>query len=507
MGPENHQPEPLEPTPGRHGDSTAESGKENRHDQHRPSRTALVAAAALVILLFATLLTLGVVSRVRRDRKNDAALKEDQQVATVTVIKAQRSSSSADLELPGNIQAMQVTTISARTSGYLKRWYVDIGDRVHTGQLLADIDAPEVRQEIEQARQNLNQAKAGLGQQQANLQQARTNAEFARVTYERYHYLVTQGVVSKQDADEKQAAYHVALATVDAQQANVRAADATINANQANLRRMIELQGYQRIYAPFTGVITARFVDTGALIGGSAGANPSTPTASAGGNGSAGAGAASGSGPGNDPSQTTSPSGSALFNIARIDTLRIYINVPQAFVSSMHKGETTDISVKEKPTEKFTGYVARTASALDPATRTLLTEVQIKNSDLTLLPGMYAAVKFSVALSEPPINVPSSALIVRADGTQVATVTADQKIHFQKVDVGRDYGKTVDIIGGLEENQEVVIDPTVSLGEGTPVRTTQGNQNQQQGEGQGNQGAGNQGAGGPNKAQKPAGLP
>lgn len=486
---------PRDEAEGAAQSSTTEERTDERPKERRVSRTKLVIVAIVAILLLAALLVLGVVPRLRRDKKNDEAAKETgNAVPVVNVVRTERASSDSNLELPGNVEAVQVTTINARTSGYLKRWYVDIGDRVRANQLLAEIDAPETQQEIEQARANLQQARAGLGQTQANLQQARTNAEFARVTYERWHYLVGQGIVSKQDADEKQAAYTAAESTVNARQADVKASQATISANEANIRRLIELQGYQKIYAPFTGVITARFVDTGSLIGASSSASSSsTPSSSSTSGNSGGSTSTSSSSAGNPTPSSPAPSG-ALFSIARVDTLRIYVNVPQAFVESVRPGQETEVSIRELPQRKFVGRVARTANALDPQTRTLLTEVEVNNSDFTLLPGMYAEVKFGITLPEAPVRVPSSALIVRGDGTFVATLTPEQKIHFQKVAVGRDYGKAVDIVSGLDEGQSLVIDPTVSLQEGTQVKANEAkNNNQQPGQGQNPQGSNNQG--------------
>ena len=463
---------------------------EQQEDQ-RTSRTKFFLIVLVVVVLLAALLVLGIVPRVRRNREiKGAAVEEKTSLPIVHVIRTERAEATTELELPGNIEALQVASISARTSGYLKRWYVDIGDRVRAGQLLAEIDAPEVQQEIEQARGILNQARAGLGQSQANLQQARTNAEYARVTYERYHYLVGQGVVSKQDADDKQAAYEVAKAGVNAQVANVNASQAVINSNEANVRRLLELQGYQRVYAPFNGVVTARYVDNGSLIGG--GSAPASGTTGPSGGNSSGSTTSGTAAPA--AGSTTGTTGGALYSIARIDTLRIYVNVPQTLIESVHPGQLTEISVRELPQRKFVGRVGRTADALDPATRTLLTEVQIKNTDYALLPGMYAQVKFNVTLPEAPVRVPSNALIVRSQGTQVAIVTPDQKVHIQKVTVGRDYGKSMDIIEGLDEGAQLVIDPTAGLQEGTPVRVSQA-QNNNQGAG-GAQGGDGGGAGG-----------
>src|SRR5262245_61943024 len=323
-------------------------------------------------------------------------------IPTVDVITARHATATSELVLPGNIEAIQTTPVSARTNGYLCRWYADIGDRVKAGQLLAEIDTPEVDQQLQQTRANLAQALASLNQAEANLRQSITNMQYTRVTYERWRYLAGQHVVSDQDRDQTWEAYNAAKATVDAQRANVNVAKATIAANAANVRQLMVLQGFKRIYAPFAGIISARNVEIGSLINAGSATNVSTST-------------------GSTPSGTTIPgatqtspgvpaAGSGLFQIARIDCLRVYINVPQAFTSSIKPGQTVEIGVREFPRSKFTGRVGRTTSALDPASRTLLTEVRIpnpKNDGYQLLPGMYATVRISVKLAQPSVRIPA----------------------------------------------------------------------------------------------------
>jgi multidrug efflux pump subunit AcrA (membrane-fusion protein) len=298
---------------------------------------------------------------------------------------------------------------------------------------------------------SLVSAHASLGQAKANLRQAITNMQYTRVTYERWRYLASQRVVSDQDRDQTWEAYNAAKATVDAMQANVNVAMAAIAANEANVRQLMALQGFKRIFAPFAGIISARNVEVGSLVNAGSGSNVSAST----GGGSAvsapaGGGAYASTSTGAPPTGATVPgrgaaqispgipsAGGGLFQIARIDTLRIYINVPQTFSNSIKPGRKVEIDVREFPQDKFTGKVARTTSALDPASRTLLVEVQTANPDYKLLPGMYATVKVSVYQAEPPIRIPATALVIRADGPQVAIVTKDQKAHFQKVVIGR----------------------------------------------------------------------
>jgi multidrug efflux pump subunit AcrA (membrane-fusion protein) len=432
-----------------------------------------VLVALIGLVLIAGLLVAAILPRIARQKKITAAAQAIQDASpTVNVITAQQAPASSELELPGNIEAIQVAAVSAQTSGYLKRWYVDIGDRVQAGQLLAEIDTPEVDQELEQARSTLVQASAGLSQAEANLSQAVTNMDFARVSYERWKTLAEQHVVSDQDRDQMQAAYNAAKATVDAMQASINVAKATIAANEANVRRFLKLQGFKKVFAPFMGIITARNVEVGSLVNAGGGTSASATTGTT-------ASSATTPGSGTTPTGTGAAAASGgLFQIARIDTLRIFISVPQTFVNSIKPEQTTQIAVKEFPQQKFTGRVARTANALDPASRTLLTEVQTTNPDYKLLPGMYATVTFGVAQAEPQMRIPATALVIRADGPQVVTVTEDQKAHYQKVVIGRDYGGTLDIISGIEPGATLILNVPDDLQDGESVRVQPAQTNQ-----------------------------
>jgi multidrug efflux pump subunit AcrA (membrane-fusion protein) len=460
--------------------------------ERRPKGCLKLAVLALIVLLFfAGLLALGILPRIKRQKKimeASQAIKES--VPTVDVITAEYAPATSELALPGNIEAIQTTPVSARTNGYLCCWYADIGDRVKAGQLLAEIDTPEVDQQLQQTRANLAQAHANLGQAEANLNQAITNMQYTRVTYERWRYLASQHVVSDQDRDQTWEAYNAAKATVDAMRANVNVARAAIAANEANVRQLMALQGFKRIYAPFAGIISARNVEVGSLINAGSGSNVSASTGGSNVSTSTGAPPTGATIPGRGGAQISPgvPSaGGGLFQIARIDALRIYINVPQTFSSSIKHGRKVEINVREFPQDKFTGRVSRTTSALDPASRTLLVEVRTANPNYKLLPGMYATVKIEVAFAKPPIRIPATALVIRADGPQVVTVTKDQKAHFQKVVIGRDYGNELDIISGIEPGATLVVNVTDALHDGVSVRprpSPTGDQmiNQQQGQ-------------------------
>ena len=419
----------------------------------------------IALLLVGALVLAGVLPRLSRQKKITAASQAIlNNIPNVNVVQAQEAPASSDLQLPGDVEAIQVATISAQTTGYLRKFHADIGDRVKAGQLLAEIDTPEVDQQLQQARANVAQAIASLGQAEANLNQAVTNMEYARVTYERNEYLTQQHVVSEQVRDQMKAAFDVAKATVDAMQANINAAKATIASNEANVRSLQALQGFQKVYSPFPGVITARNVEVGSLISPSS-SSPSTATGTTPSN-------ATIPGSGTTPLGTNAPASSGgLFQIARIDTLRIFISVPQTFASTVKPGQTANISVRELPDKTFSGRVVRTTSALDPSSRTLLTEVQTSNADYQLLPGMYATVNFGVQASDPPVRIPATALIIHADGPQVAVVTSDRKVHYQKVVIGRDYGNQLDIISGLEPGTTVIVNIADGLQEGVQVQT------------------------------------
>ncbi len=428
----------------------------------------VVLFVALPLVLFAGLLLAGILPRLERQKRiNAAARATEQSIPIVNVVQAREAPAGSTLQLPGNVEAVQVATISAQTTGYLRRWYVDIGDRVKAGQLLAEIDTPQVDQELQQARATLAQSVAALAQMEANRNQAVTGMEYARVTFERNQYLVQQHVVSDQVRDQAKAAYDEAQAAVAAAQANINAAKAAIAANEANVRGLKALQGFQKVVSPFAGVITARNVEVGSLISpGSSTASASTGTSSS---------RATQPGSGTTPSGTDSAaSGGGLFEIARIDKLRIFISVPQSYSPGIKPDQTAQISIREFPDKTFTGRVVRTTSALDPASRTLLTEVQIQNSDYALLPGMYATVDFGVQTADPPTRIPATALIIDGDGPRVAVVTSDQKVRYQKVVIGRDYGSEVDIVSGVEPGATIIVNVSDGLKEGTLVQTVGG---------------------------------
>ena len=398
----------------------------------RPSTGALVFLALLLAALIAGGFFAGYLPRHRRAEALAAETQaSSESLPVVTVVKVERSAAKSELVLPGNIQAVTEAPVLARASGYLKQRYVDIGDRVTEGQPLAEIEAPELDQQIRQARAALDQANSAAQQTEAALKQGQTNETLARVTAERWQNLSGKGVVSRQENDTYQAQWAAQQANVEALGKAIAAARSNAGAAQANLDRLTDLKGYQTVRAPFAGVITLRNVDTGALI--------------------------------NEGS-------TLLFRVAQAGRLRTYVNVPQSETASVRLGQQATLTVADLPGLKFPGTVTRTSNALDPATRTLLIEIQLVNPDSRLLPGMYAQVDLSVERSQPSLTVKGDTLVVRADGPQVAVVDAGGKVHYARIQLGRDYGDHLEVLSGLEEGQQVVVNPSDAVREGAKVK-------------------------------------
>ncbi len=419
------------------------------HPPQPPKRGKMLIFMIGVGVAIAGLLALGIIPRLNRQSELQAAVKGESTVPSVNVITPQRAPNNSSLLLPGSVVSLNQTTVYARSNGYLKRWLVDIGATVQKGQLLAEIESPDVDQQVAQAQAqvalaqaNLVQNRAALDKGRSDLQQARVNLQLALQTWNRWKQLVRQGAVSQQDADTRYATYAANLATVQSAQntiksdeANVNAAVANVGSNQANLQRYIVLQSFNKVVAPFTGVIVARNIADGSLV---------TP-----GNGNAASG---------------------LFTIAAYNSLDVNVSVPQSLSQLLQLGQSAEVQVRELPQRVFAGKLIRTTNALDPSTRTLLSQVEVPNPEGVLRPGMYANVKFNINSPNPPFSVPDTALINNAQGMQLAIVTQDQKVHYQQVQLGRDNGTLVEVTSGLNGNESLITNPTVDLTEGTPVR-------------------------------------
>ena len=382
-----------------------------------------------------------------------------------------RAPNLTEVSFPGSITPIAEAYIYARAAGYLKRRYVDIGDRVSAGQLLAEIDAPDLDQQVTQAQAALAQAEGQLGQAEATLQQLIATRDLAAVTWQRYQVLTKTGAVSRQAGDMQMTASKTADANVTAGEKNVVAAREFIRASKATLDRIIALQGYEKVTAPFAGIVTARNVDVGALISttgstqGPARANPAGPS--------------------------DVPSGGEIFRVAQIGRLRVLVSLPQSEASGIHIGQPANVSIEEFPNRSFPGRITRTSSALDAASRTLLTEVQVANPTGVLLPGMYTTVRFTTNRVVPPFLVPEASLVVEANGTTLAVLqplgqpelekaaaagtdravlARARTVHFQKVQPGKDYGTTLEILDGLHDGDYVVVNPGDAVKEGAIVQ-------------------------------------
>ena len=364
----------------------------------------------ILTILLVVLLAGGVLSVLRRVSERKALAAETVKLALPTVsVSSPSSEPGADeLVLPAQLQAYTESPIYARTNGYLLRWYKDIGARVKKGDLLVDIDTPEIDQELSQARATREQIAAQL--------------ELAKTSADRWINLRKTDSVSQQEADQETNAY--------------KQSQANLAASEANVRRLEQLESFKHIYAPFSGVITQRNTDVGALI-------------------NAGASGQKG-----------------LFDLAQVDPLRVYVSVPQSYSPSVRPGMPAYIQLDEYPGKKFSGKVARSADAIDPGTRTLLTEVDVENRDGKLLPGAYAQVHFAVPVQTVRISVPVNALLFRAEGPRVAVVGPDDKIQLRSVIIGRDFGTKLEILGGLDNKDRIVVNPADSLEDGQQVRTT-----------------------------------
>jgi multidrug efflux pump subunit AcrA (membrane-fusion protein) len=396
------------------------------------TRTMVVLGMMVLALLF-ILLAAGTIPRIENHRALVRAVADTQNEVPAVYVTRPSHSPEAGLTLAATTQAIQDTVIFARTSGYLKKRYVDIGDNVTEGQLLALIESPEVDQQLRQAQADLETAKKNLELQKASL-------ELARVTMERYQSADKDGSVAKLLLDQSIAAYRTSLASV-------AAATAVVTSNEANVQRLQELVSFERVQAPFTGTIIQRSVDTGALITAGSPVNniAAAPSSVAGG-------------------------ANGLFEVARMDELRTFVNVPQTFAPNVKVGLPVKVTVRGRLTDPVPGRVTRTAGALDPGTRTHLTQVDIPNRSRHVLPGMFVYVAFEIAASGTRWRVPATAVVFNAQGTRVVIVDHENKLHFQQVELGRDFGMSIDVQGGLNGNEVIVKQPTVSLQEGQLVR-------------------------------------
>ena len=349
-----------------------------------------------------------------------AALAESLQAAEtnaprVEVVTPQTGSNARALTLPGSVRAREETIVYSRANGYVRSWKVDIGDRVLQGDLLAEIDTPELDQELDEARAELEKSRASLAQAEVNLQ-------YAGVNLRRSEGLVAEGIAPAQELDDRKAQSEVGAA-------NVNVSKAQVSASQAKVRQLSQLKSYAQITAPFSGTVSSRSIERGALV------SPSTP----------------------------------LFKIAATDTLRVFVSVPQNLAPYVAKDTKAKLKIREFPGRVFDAVVARTSGTLDPTTRTLNTEVHVPNAKGELLAGMYAEVELEVAATHNAVEIPATALINDAAGLRVAIVDQDQRIRYRPITIERDTGATLVVASGLHGNERLVRVASASLKEGQKV--------------------------------------
>lgn len=401
--------------------------------QTKPGSRAKVIGIGGVVLL--ALVAIGAVPRIASHREALAAVREAPVThPVVSIIHPTKGQPTSQLVLPGNIEPLYMANLFARVDGYLDRRNVDIGTKVRAGQVLAVISSPELDQQLGQAKATLAQSQAALLQARAALEQAKANAELARLTRDRDLPLGEQHAISQQIVDSAVQSYSARAADVAAANANIVAAEATVAANQANVARLQQMQNFERIVAPFDGVITQRNVERGDLVSASASAG-----------------------------------GRPLFSIAQSDTLRIYVDVPQSEAINIRDGQKAAVDVTERLGRTYTGTVTRNASALNDAARTMRTEVQVDNRDASLLPGMYAQVHFTLEQEHSSMIIPTSSLVIDHAGMHVVVVDANQKLHFVPVTIGKDMGKEVEVLAGLKGSESLVASPSDLLNEGQHV--------------------------------------
>ncbi len=376
--------------------------------------------AFVFVLLLAALFAVGYIPHLNRMHEAEAIAKEQDDKPIVEIVQPKRANTGGELILPGDARAFQETALYPRATGYLKQLLVDIGDRVKTGQLLAVIEAPEIDAQLNESRAALEQAKANVPKAQADL-------AFARTTLDRYESAVKTGAVTTQDVDEKRTA-------VDQATSALNSARAAVAASEASVQRLVETQGFQKVVAPFGGVITSRGYDVGALLAAS------------------------------------NNTGRPLFGLAETDVLKVFVSVPQTYATAMTNGQEATLEVRNFPGRLFKGKVVRSSGALDPATRTLKMEVDFPNQDDVLFAGMYGQVHLQIQSPTPPLILPTSALVFDTDGTKVATVAENNKVKFQKIQVGRDLGTELEVTDGLSGKEQVVSNPGERLADGVEVQ-------------------------------------
>jgi RND family efflux transporter MFP subunit len=383
-------------------------------ERARAASSGSAATRAILLLFIVVVVALVVIWGISSRRKANAQLSQETRelaIPTVTVIHPKRGAPQQEIILPGDMQPYTDAPIYARTTGYLKSWHVDIGARVKSGQLLAEIDTPEVDQQLQQARADLDTAEANL--------------HLAEITATRYKDLMKTDSVAQQDVDNANG--------------NLEARRTAVDSARSNVKRLEELQSFKKIYAPFDGVITARNTDIGALIDSGSGGGPTRE----------------------------------LFHIAAVNRLRVYVNVPQVYSPHIKPGLKAELTLAEFPGRHFQGLIVRDSGAIDNATRTLLTEIDVNNPSGELKPGGYVEVHLNLPSAVTTFTLPVNTIIFKSAGMQVATVRGGKTIDLVSIAPGRDFGTEIEVLAGLKGDESVVINPPDSLTQGEPVKVDQ----------------------------------
>ena len=403
--------------------------------QGRPKRRPVLVFFAVLAALVGAAIVGGLLPRMARQKVMLAA---SESLATgrpvVIVSSAHYAVGKEDIDLPGDMQPIVESAIFARADGYLKTRLVDIGDRVKKGQPMAEIETPELDQQITQAHATLAQATSTIQELQADLTLAHANLNLSQVTRDRWQKLLARGAVSRQEADERQADFEVKQAQTQKAEATLATAQDTIHASEANLHRLEELKGFARVTAPFDGVVTARNVDVGTLI-------------------NAGNGGAA----------------REMFRVAQIQPLRVFVNVPQTFVEQIQLGQVAELRVQEKPGRVFPARVTNVSQSLDMNSRAMLVILETPNSGDVLFPGMYAQVRFISQRTKRALRVPSDTIVLGKSGARVAVVDAGRVVHYKNVTLGADLGTEIEITSGIGEGDLLVSNPSDAVQEGVAV--------------------------------------
>src|SRR3984957_19440284 len=379
-------------------------------DPRRKLGRGPMVAGILAAVVLGILIVVGILTRVHAEATLARTTRQDA-VLSVAVTTPMQGAAAQEITLPANTQAFIDTPIYARTSGYLRKWYADIGTHVRSGQLLAEIDTPELDQQVRQA--------------QSDLATAQSNQEIAQITAERWTKLLAKNAVSKQETDQAMSDF--------------RGRQSALSAAEANVKRLQQLQGFEKIYAPFDGVITARNIDIGSLI----------------------------------QAGDSNPPRAELFHMASTDKLRLFVPVPEVYTNQVRNGSHVAVTSDAVPDTKFTGTIVRNSDAIDISSRTLNVEVEVVNADHKLLPGQYAFIHLPIPPSVSSMTLPSGALLFRGEGLRVGVVR-DGRVQLVPVQVGHDYGAKVEITSGLAPQDQVILNPPDSLSEGERVNVEKG---------------------------------